>query len=163
MQCRTHECWLLQREIARYRRLALGGRQLGRLFRGGGLASVAYTVKVKGMSDSQFKQVRAIAGHALFGKARGRCRTMEFQLSHCPRADPTFVADEYPLVYWLRALHANWVKHRAMALAFMQAQNQATTWRSVRGPVGAVVMTPPKVNVASYQMGLLGYGARRQE
>eukprot|EP00959_Pyramimonas_sp_CCMP1952_P069834 1457976-Pyramimonas_sp.AAC.1 len=59
---------------------------------------------------------------------------MEFQLSHCPRADPTFAADEYPVVYWLRALHGQWVKQRAMALAFMQAQNNCLTWRSVRGP-----------------------------
>eukprot|EP00959_Pyramimonas_sp_CCMP1952_P441038 9233222-Pyramimonas_sp.AAC.1 len=59
---------------------------------------------------------------------------MEFQLSHCPRADPTFAADEYFLVYWLRAMHGQWVKQRAMALAFMQAQNNCHTWRSVRGP-----------------------------
>eukprot|EP00959_Pyramimonas_sp_CCMP1952_P427684 8957403-Pyramimonas_sp.AAC.1 len=65
---------------------------------------------------------------------------MEFQLSHCPRAYPTIAADEYPLVYWLRALHGEWAKHRAMALAFMQAQNQLKTWRWTRGPVGAVVM-----------------------
>eukprot|EP00959_Pyramimonas_sp_CCMP1952_P257797 5387240-Pyramimonas_sp.AAC.1 len=71
----------------------MGGRQMGRLFRGGGLASVTYTVKVKGMPDTQLKQVRGIVGHALFGPARGRCGTMEFQLSHCPRADPTFAAD----------------------------------------------------------------------
>eukprot|EP00959_Pyramimonas_sp_CCMP1952_P288014 6023073-Pyramimonas_sp.AAC.1 len=86
----------------------MGGRQMGRLFRGGCWASVTYTVKVKGMSDTQLKQVRGIAGHALFGPERGGCRTMEFQLSHCPRADPTFAADEYPVVYWLRALHGQW-------------------------------------------------------
>eukprot|EP00959_Pyramimonas_sp_CCMP1952_P153013 3200862-Pyramimonas_sp.AAC.1 len=28
-----------------------------------------------------------------------------------------------------------------MALAFMQAQNNCGTWRSIRGPAGAVVMT----------------------
>eukprot|EP00959_Pyramimonas_sp_CCMP1952_P140284 2935376-Pyramimonas_sp.AAC.1 len=70
---------------------------MGRLFRGGGLASVTYTVEVKGRSDTQLKLVRSIAGHALFGTARGRCRTMGCQHSHCPRADPTFAADEYPL------------------------------------------------------------------
>eukprot|EP00959_Pyramimonas_sp_CCMP1952_P350731 7348240-Pyramimonas_sp.AAC.1 len=71
---------------------------------------------------------------------------MEFQLSHCPRADPTFAADEHPLVYWLRALHGEWVKHRAMASAFMQAQNQLRTLRGVRGPAGAGVMTFKRLN-----------------
>eukprot|EP00959_Pyramimonas_sp_CCMP1952_P043786 915064-Pyramimonas_sp.AAC.1 len=129
------------RRVPRFRRLAQGGRQMGKLFRSGGLASVGYTAKVQGMSDTQLQKVRSLSGHAQFGSARGRSRTMEFLLSHCPRSDPTFIADEYPLAYWMKAKWEQWVRPKAMALAFMHAQNHTKTWQSVKGPAGAVLMT----------------------
>eukprot|EP00959_Pyramimonas_sp_CCMP1952_P306211 6408600-Pyramimonas_sp.AAC.1 len=82
------------------------------------------------MSDTQLQEVRAISGHAQFGSARGRSRTMESLLSHCPRSDPTFIADECPLVYWLRAKREQWVKPKAVALASMHAQNHTRSWQS---------------------------------
>eukprot|EP00959_Pyramimonas_sp_CCMP1952_P087189 1824149-Pyramimonas_sp.AAC.2 len=100
---------------------------MGQLFRSGGLASVGCAAKVQCMGDAQLHKVRALSGHAQFGSARGRSSTMEFLVSHCPRSDPTFIADEYPLAYWMKAKWGQWVKPKAMALAVMHAQNHTRT------------------------------------
>eukprot|EP00959_Pyramimonas_sp_CCMP1952_P383766 8042555-Pyramimonas_sp.AAC.1 len=49
-----------------------------------------------------------------------------------------------------------------MALAFMQAQNQLRTWRGVRGPAGAVVMTLKRLNwtTASWDCWITERGAK---
>ena len=45
---------------------------MGKLFRSGELASVAYTTEARGVSDAQLQKVRALSGHAQFGSHRGR-------------------------------------------------------------------------------------------
>eukprot|EP00959_Pyramimonas_sp_CCMP1952_P163078 3408996-Pyramimonas_sp.AAC.1 len=70
---------------------------MGNLSRSGGLASIGYTAKAQGMSDTQVQKVRARSGHAELGSAQGRSRTIEFLLSHCPRSDPTIHCGRVPV------------------------------------------------------------------
>ena len=82
---------------------------------------MACAFKVPGMNDAQLQKVRALAGHAFFG--------------------PAFIADEYHLIFWLKAKWEEWVKPRAMALAFVHAQMHTETWQSDQGPDDAFLMT----------------------
>eukprot|EP00959_Pyramimonas_sp_CCMP1952_P045589 952500-Pyramimonas_sp.AAC.2 len=86
------------RRVPRFRRLAQGGRQMGKRFRSGGLASVGYAAKVQGMSDTQLHKVRALSGHAQFGSARERSRTMSFlYLIVLDRTQPSLLMS----IHWL--------------------------------------------------------------
>eukprot|EP00959_Pyramimonas_sp_CCMP1952_P270693 5658816-Pyramimonas_sp.AAC.1 len=125
----------------RSRRLVRGGRQMGGPSRSGGLAAVGNAAKVRGMGDTQLHNGRAQLKRAQFGPVCGSSRTMEFLLpfSHCPRSDPTFIADEYPLAHWMKAKWELSSKPKATALASMHAQNHSRTWQTVQGSAGAVL------------------------
>eukprot|EP00959_Pyramimonas_sp_CCMP1952_P358279 7501898-Pyramimonas_sp.AAC.1 len=78
----------LRKRSHRFRALRHHRRGLSRVFRAGGLASASYGVRVCGMNDTDLSNLRAASAFALFGKAKGRSRPVQYLLHDPPDLDP---------------------------------------------------------------------------
>eukprot|EP00959_Pyramimonas_sp_CCMP1952_P402128 8426458-Pyramimonas_sp.AAC.1 len=58
-----------------------------------------------GMTDKDLKDLNAVAAFALFGKAKGRSRAVQYPLADPPGLDPSYIVNTLPLITWWHALH----------------------------------------------------------
>ena len=118
------------------------------------MASTAYGAKVAGMPNRILGQLRTLVRRATSTSAGGASATVDLLLQQYKWADPTYKANEDPLVHWAEQVFDADAQKKALMQRAWQRQivrvgSTTNPWKAVAGPAGAVVATLQRIGWTS--------------